>query len=253
MQALQFSVTVPQWVALKAIGKFSRKAFYKGALATVKPAEQPSPELPSDQWVKINTLMSGFCASDLNLIFLRDSPSASPFTSFPCVIGHEVCGQVAETGADVTNLAPGDLVTIAPALSCAARGIDPPCSACRKGLFAGCENYADGTLAPGMITGLCSDTSGGFAPEFVVHKSQVFKLPDGLSVEQVVLIEPFSVGLQAVYGNLPQDGEQVLIIGGGVIGTMILKAIRGLDLDCRVTIADPSSFAARAAKKNTEP
>jgi (R,R)-butanediol dehydrogenase/meso-butanediol dehydrogenase/diacetyl reductase len=250
MQALQFSVTIPQWIALKTIGKFSRKAFYKGPLATLKLVDRSSPELPSNQWVKIKTLMCGFCASDLNLIFLKDSPSASPFTSFPCVIGHEICGQVAETGSDVTHLAPGDLVTIAPALSCVARGIDPPCRACRNDMFAGCENYAGGSLAPGMITGLCTDTAGGFAPEFVAHKSQLFKLPNGFSVEQGALIEPLSVGMQAVFGNLPQSGERVLIIGGGVIGTMILKTIRGLDLDCHVTVADPSSFAVQAVKKN---
>jgi threonine dehydrogenase-like Zn-dependent dehydrogenase len=250
MQALQFSVSVPQWIALKGIGKFSRKAFYKGPLATVKLADQKSPELPSRQWVRINTAMCGFCASDLNLIFLKDSPSASPFTSFPCVIGHEICGEVAETGAGVTDLTPGDLVAIAPALSCVAREIVPPCEACRNGLFAGCENYAGGNLAPGMFTGICSDTSGGFASEFVAHKTQVFKLPKGFSAKQGILMEPLSVGLQAVYGNLPQKGEHVLIIGGGVIGTMILKAIRGLDLDCCVTIADPSSAAARAAQEN---
>ena len=90
MQSLQFSVTIPQWIALKTIGKFSRKAFYKGPLATLKLVDRSAPELPSNQWVKIKTLMCGFCASDLNLIFLKDSPSASPFTSFPCVIGHDV-------------------------------------------------------------------------------------------------------------------------------------------------------------------
>ena len=250
MEALKFSVVIPQWIALKAIGRISQKAFYKGPLATVKLADQEPPALPSNQWVRINTAMCGFCASDLSLIFLKDSPSASPFTSFPCVIGHEVCGHVAEAGVDVTGLAPGDLVSIAPALSCAAREIEPPCSACRKGLFAGCENYADGTLAPGLITGLCSETSGGFAPEFVVHKSQVFKLPKDFTTKQGVLMEPLSVGLQAVYGNLPQKNEHVLIIGGGVIGTMILKSIRGLELDCRVTVADPSPAAAKAAEKN---
>lgn len=250
MQALQFSVTIPQWIALKAIGKFSKKAFYKGPLATVKLAYRKPPELPSSQWVKINTVMCGFCASDLNLILLKDSPSASPFTSFPCVIGHEVCGQVAETGVDVTDLVPGDLVAIAPGLTCAAREIEPPCNACRNDLFAGCENYAGGSLAPGMFTGICSDTSGGFAPEFVVHQSQVFKLPNDFSAKQGVLMEPLSVGLQAVYGNIPQKHEHVLIIGGGVIGTMILKTIRGLELDCRVTVADPSPAASRAAQKN---
>ena len=249
MKALQFSVSVPQWLALKTMGIISRKCFYVGSLATINLVDLPEPDLPTEEWIKIETLLCGLCASDMNLIFLKESPTASPFTSFPCVIGHEICGRVAEVGSHVDDINPGDVVTIAPALNCAARQIDPPCPACRQDMIANCENYAGGNLAPGMIIGLCADTGGGFAPYFVVHKSQVFKLPEGLSPEIGVLIEPLSVGLQAVLCNAPREGEKVLIIGGGVIGTMVLKAIRGLNIDCHVTVADPSAFAADLAQK----
>ena len=249
MQALQFSVSIPQWIALKAAGFLSRKPFYKGPLATIKLVELPEPELPTDEWVRVESILCGFCASDLNLIFLKESASASPFTSFPCVIGHEICGRIVETGPAVTEVSAGDIVTVAPALNCAVRQIDPPCPACRQGMVANCENYAAGNLAPGMITGLCSDTGGGFAPYFAAHKSQVFKLPEDVAPEAGALIEPLTVGLQSVFSNPPQKKEKVLIIGGGVIGTMVLKAIRGLDLDCHVTLADPSGTAAESARK----
>ena len=249
MQALQFSVSIPQWIALKALGVASRKPFYKGPLATVKLVDRPEPELPTQQWVKIETLMCGFCASDLSLILLKESPTASPFTSFPSVIGHEICGRIAAVGSKATEFKPGDIVTIAPALNCAAREIIPACPACRNGMVASCENYARGNLAPGMIIGLCTDTAGGFAPRFIAHKSQVFKLPEAWSPRQGVLIEPLTVGLQAVYGNMPQSGEKVMIVGGGVIGTMVLKAIRGLDIDCVITVVDPSGFAADLARQ----
>jgi len=49
MQALQFSVSVPQWIALKAAGLISRKLFYKGPLATVKLIDLPEPELPNNE------------------------------------------------------------------------------------------------------------------------------------------------------------------------------------------------------------
>ena len=247
MQALQFSVSIPQWIALKALGFASRKPFYNGPLATVKLVDRPEPELPTQEWVKVETLMCGFCASDMSLIFLKESPTASPFTSFPSVIGHEICGRIAAVGSKVTGVKPGDIVTVAPALNCAAREINPACPACQNGIIASCENYAGGNLAPGMIIGLCTSTAGGFAPRFVAHKSQVFKLPEACSPRQGVLIEPLTVGLQAVYGNMPQSGENVMIVGGGVIGTMVLKAIRGLDTDCSVTVADPSAFAANLA------
>jgi (R,R)-butanediol dehydrogenase/meso-butanediol dehydrogenase/diacetyl reductase len=249
MQALQFSVSIPQWAALKALGLASRKPFYKGPLATVKLVDLPEPELPTQEWVKVETMMCGFCASDMNLIFLKESPTASPFTSFPSVIGHEICGRIATTGSKVTEVKPGDIVTIAPALNCAAREIIPACPACRKGMIANCENYAAGNLAPGMIIGLCSGTGGGFATSFIAHKSQVFKLPEDCSPQEGVMIEPLTVGLQAVYSNFPQNGEKVMIVGGGVIGTMILKAIRGLDIDCFITLVDPSAFAANQAEQ----
>jgi len=250
MQALQFSVSIPQWAVLKALGTVSRRPFYRGPLATVKLCDIPEPSLPTEQWVTVETQMCGLCASDMNLIFLKESPTASPFTSFPCVIGHEICGRIAAVGSRVTRVQPGERVTICPALNCRARQIDPPCPACRQGLVANCENYARGNLAAGMITGLCTDTGGGFAPRFVAHQSQVFKLPQGCSPEAGMLIEPLTVGLQAVYGNRPRAGETVLIIGAGVIGTMVLKAMRALEIDCTIAVADPSEFAGRQAVRN---
>lgn len=250
MKALQFSVTVPQWAACKALGMVHRKFFYDGPLATVKLADIPEPRLPSQEWVGIKTLLCGFCASDLNLICLKDSPTASPFTSFPCVIGHEICGEIIEVGAKVTGLAAGDLVTIAPHLNCTARGLEPRCRACATGKPGNCENFARGNLAPGMFTGICADTGGGFGEYFVAHESQVFKLPESVSPEEGALIEPFAVALQAVLDNRPHAGEHVLVIGGGVIGSMIVRAIRALDIDCKITVAEPSRFAADVARRS---
>jgi threonine dehydrogenase-like Zn-dependent dehydrogenase len=165
------------------------------------------------------------------------------------VIGHEICGRIAAVGSKVTEVKPGDIVTIAPGLNCAAREIHPACPACQKGMIASCENYASGNLPPGMIIGLCTGTAGGFGPRFIAHQSQVFKLPEACSPRQGALIEPLTVGLQAVYSNRPQSGEKVMIVGGGVIGTMVLKAIRGLDIDCAVTVVEPSDFAADLARQ----
>lgn len=249
MKALQFSVNIPQWAALKALGLVTKKLFYQGPLATVKLSEIPEPALPSQEWVKIKTLLCGFCASDLNLLLLRDSPTASPFTSFPCTMGHEICGEIVETGSDVDALAAGDVVTIAPHLNCEARGIDPVCRACRTGRVGNCENFAEGNIPPGMFNGICQDVGGGFGEYFVAHKSQVFKLPEGISHEEGALIEPLSVAVQAIADNKPEKGDQVLVIGGGVIGTMIVKTIRALDIDCRITVSEPSAFQADLIKK----
>ncbi len=77
MKALQFSVTVPQFAALKVLGSMSRRFYYQGPLATIRLVDIPEPTLPSPDWVKLRTFVCGFCGSDVNLILLRDSPTVT--------------------------------------------------------------------------------------------------------------------------------------------------------------------------------
>ena len=98
MKALQFNVNVPKFLIIQALRPISGSFCYRGPFSTVKLVDMPEPTLPSPEWVKIKTKLCGVCGSDINLIFLKDSPTASPFTSFPCVPGHEFCGEIVETG-----------------------------------------------------------------------------------------------------------------------------------------------------------
>ncbi len=59
MKALQFSVSVPQFAALKVLGSISQRLYYYGPLATVHIVEVPEPALPSSDWVKIRTIYAG--------------------------------------------------------------------------------------------------------------------------------------------------------------------------------------------------
>ena len=249
MKSLQFSVSVPQYLALTFLGALNRRLFYSGPLATVRLVDAPEPALPSPDWVKVRTLMCGFCGSDLNLILLRESPTASPFSSFPCTMGHEICGEVAETGSGVQGFKQGDVIILMNPLGCSTRGIANPCKSCREGRPSNCENMAEGKLAPGMFTGICRDTGGGFAPYFIAHKDQLFRLPEGISIREAAVFEPLGVALQAVLENRPQDDDRVLVIGAGVIGNLVVQSIRALGCQCQVTVAEPDPFAADMALK----
>jgi threonine dehydrogenase-like Zn-dependent dehydrogenase len=249
MKALLFSASAAKFLVLKPLGAIFPSLFYKGPMATVKLDDIPEPSLPGPDWIKIKTLMCGFCGSDHSLIFLKDSPTASPFTSFPCVLGHELCGEIVETGKDVTGYKSGDLVTISPGLTCTARGIDPLCQSCRIGRPGSCENTAKGRIAPGMFTGICSEIGGGFASFLVAHKSQLYRVPDGVSVEAAAMTEPLGVTIQAVIDNRPAPDDKVLVIGGGVIGNLIVQSIRAFDIPCSITLAEPSRFHAELAAK----
>jgi len=249
MKALQFSVSVPQFAALKVLGAVRRQLYYQGPLATVRLLEVPEPDLPSPEWVKIKTRACGFCGSDTNLILLKDSPSASPFTSFPCTLGHEFCGEVVEVGSAVAGVGKGERVTVAPSLNCPTRGIESQCHACRMGRPGNCENFAEGALAPGMFSGLCREIGGGFAPYAVAHRSQLHRLPDELSDEEGALIEPLACALQAVIDSMPGPDDQVLIVGGGVIGGLVVQVIRAFDVPCSITVVEPSAFHAGLASR----
>jgi len=249
MKALLLNLDPLRFAALKALSPLSNKFCYRGPLSTVKLADIPEPELPTPEWVKIKTKLCGVCGSDINLIFMKDSPSAMPFTSFPCVPGHEFCGNVVEVGSRVKNVKNGDLVTVAPFLSCETRGIKPVCPSCSSGSTVSCENFAEGAFSPGMFIGICKDINGAFAEYVVAHRSQVYVVPENVSPESATLVEPLSVGLQAVLDNKPADTDKILIIGGGVIGAMMVKCVRGLDIACDITVVEPSVFAAEYVKK----
>lgn len=250
MQALQFNVNVPRYITAKALGAiFGKQAFCRGPAKTVQLVDIPEPQLPGPEWVKVKTAYCGFCGSDLNLIFLHDSPTASPFTSFPCIIGHETVGQIAETGSAVLDLNVGDRVAVNPTLSCKVRGISPVCRSCEAGRPGNCENYAEGDFPAGMFLGINRRLNGGFAQYMAAHRSQIHPLPEKLSMETAVMAEPAAVALQALFDNMPGPDDRILVIGSGVIGNLIIQMARALEPDCHISVIEPSAFAADLARK----
>lgn len=245
MRALQIDLSPLTFIRARAAAALLGKtSYYRGPGRTVKLVDIPEPGLPSPEWVKIKTVACGFCGSDLNLLMLRDSPSAQPFTSSPCVMGHEFIGEIVESGSDVTGFAAGDLVAVNPALGCLARGRTEPCPVCAAGRVGNCEYMAEGAFSPGMFLGITRDLNGGFAPYVTAHRSQLFHIPAGLSLDEAVMTEPVAVGLQAVFDNPPADDHVILVVGGGVIGNLVVQAARVLAPGCRVAVIEPSPFAA---------
>ena len=250
MKALQFDVNPVQFALAKAVKPvFGNRVFFRGPLKTTKLVDIAEPELPGEHWVKIQTVYCGFCGSDLNLIRLHDSPTASPFTSFPCVLGHEIVGRIVDRGGAVRGFEPGDTVTVNPALGCAARGIESECPGCTAGRPANCENLAEGDLAPGMFIGITRDVNGGFARYLVAHESQLFKVPSELPLEAAAMTEPTAVALQTMFDNRPAPEDRILVIGGGVIGNLLIQSARTLAPGCRIAVIEPSARAAELALK----
>ena len=144
-------------------------------LADVDPVELPGPG-----WVRIRPRLAGICGSDLATIDGLSSRYFEPIVSFPFVPGHEV---VADTADDRR-------VVLEPVLGCVARGIDPPCPACARGDLGNCERLAFGHLEPGLQSGFCADTGGGWSTFMVAHESQLHSVPDDFDDDAAVMVEP---------------------------------------------------------------
>lgn len=207
----------------------------------------PEPVLPNDQWVKIRVTYGGICGSDLHLIHLHDSPSTSPFASFPFTIGHEVVGKISEVGLAVKGLQLGDRVAVDPVLSCMVRGLPNSCEVCRSGDYNLCSHMTDGDIAPGLLIGTCRDTGGCWSTYLVAHQSQVLKLPDEINDLNGVMIEPFSCALHSVMRNPPRDDDTVLVVGAGTIGVCVVAALRALDMGCKIVVVSKYDIQTKLA------
>ncbi|MFC0273941.1 zinc-binding dehydrogenase [Metabacillus herbersteinensis] len=249
MEALQFDYKLKPYIFSKIVGRFIPSVYWNTSLSCLQYCHHSEPHLPNEHWVKVKVKFGGICGSDLNLLFLNDSPATSPYVSFPFTIGHEIVGEISELGSQVSELKKGDRVVIDPILSCAAREIPDPCPNCVKGNYSLCLYKAEGHLSPGLLIGACRDTGGGWSSCLVAHKSQVFKLPSEVDDLNGVMVEPFSCALHSVLRNPPSEDDTVLVIGGGVIGICIIAAIRALQIPCKIVALVKHSFQAELATK----
>ena len=192
------------------------------------------PDLPGASWVRLHPSLSGICGSDLATVAGTASIYLSAFTSFPFVPGHEVVGRVAETGPAVSSVQVGDRVVLEPALGCAVRGFADLCRPCRDGHYSNCERVTQGDLSAGIQTGFCRDTGGGWGPELVAHEGQLHRVPDEVSDEAAVMVEPLSCAIHGVLEACIPDGSRVLVVGCGTIGLLTIAALRSFAPGCTV-------------------
>jgi threonine dehydrogenase-like Zn-dependent dehydrogenase len=234
--AVQCVKSVPAWLLLKALGRrFPR--LYSSRLSMTRLRDVAEPKLPGARWVGVRPLLSGICGSDLATITAAGSPYFAPLTSFPFTFGHEVVGVVEEVGRDVTACRVGDRVVIEPVLHCGVRGIDPPCEPCRQGSYGNCTNVLAGTLAPGVQTGYCRDTGGGWSTSLVAHEIQLYQVPESITNESAVLIEPFSCALHSALraiGNPKSKIENILVVGSGTMGLLTITALHATGVTGRL-------------------
>ena len=229
MQALVYRKSVPRYLLMRA-GSKRIKSLETSRFSPLQLEDAQDPELPTPEWVRVKPLLSGICGSDLGTLSSENSPYFSPITSPPFVLGHEVVGEVVEVNS---GFHAGERVVIEPALGCAVRGIEPPCPYCASGRHALCLNVAKGDISPGIQTGFCRDTGGGWSRRtLVAHPSQLHRVPDIVPDEAAVAIEPLACAVHAALGSAP--GDTNLVIGAGSVGLFTVAALRHLTNAVRI-------------------
>lgn len=247
MKAIVFDANVAKYIRTIILGKISKR-FYYSKLSCISLKDIPEPKLISENYVKIKTTYAGICGSDLNLIYLHDSPSTSAFASFPFVIGHENLGVIVEKGKNVDGYEIGDRVIVDPVLDCDAREL-PRCESCQQEEFSTCLNITEGALAAGTIMGACSSTGGSWGEYYIAHKSQLIKVPNHVKDEEAILVDPLASALHPVMRNFPSDNEKVLVYGAGIIGLLVVWSIRKLGSKADITVIAKYKFQADLAKE----
>jgi threonine dehydrogenase-like Zn-dependent dehydrogenase len=237
MKALQIDRKVAKFAAARVAGLISPGL--GGRFGPLELAEVDPPELPGPGWQVIRPRLAGICGSDLSTIDGASSRYFEAIVSFPFTPGHEV----------VADASDGRRVVLEPVLGCVTRGIDPVCAACARGDLGNCERLAFGVIEPGLQTGFCCDTGGGWGTTMIAHESQLHDVPEAMSDDDAVLVEPTAC---AVHGALRAGcigGETVVVLGAGTLGLLTVAALRHLTPVERIIVAARYPHQVRLARE----
>jgi threonine dehydrogenase-like Zn-dependent dehydrogenase len=153
--------------------------------------------IPKSGEVLLKVEMGGFCGGDMN-----GFKGLFPLQEYPNILGHEVGAVIEELGEDVpSHLRIGSKVTLYPYLACGT------CVACRKGRPNACKtNKTMGVRRPGAMT------------RFVCAPWQDLFVSDQLSVRELALAEPLTVGFHAIARGRVDSQDIVAVLGCGIVG-----------------------------------
>jgi L-iditol 2-dehydrogenase len=171
--------------------------------------EMPVPVIgPDDVLVRVRAC--GICGSDVHGLDGKTGRRIPPL-----VMGHEAAGEVADAGANVTDLRAGDRVTFDSTVYCGR------CFHCVRGERNLCDNREVLGVSPGPYR-----RHGAFAEFVAVPRRIMYRLPENLSFEQAAMIEAVSVAVHAVNLTPIRLGDTALVVGSGMIGLLTIQAAR---------------------------
>ncbi|UCB46819.1 MAG: alcohol dehydrogenase catalytic domain-containing protein [Spirochaetota bacterium] len=189
------------------------------------------PELGDDE-ILVKIAFAGICGAEMHIIDGRVDPIAINAAPPPQVLGHEFSGTVAKAGKEVSGFREGEKVTAHPWGSCG------KCYFCKQAQEHFCTN---------AFNVLTSPRGAAYAEYTVLKASQVYKLPEGVSLKSAALAEPFSIAIHAVDLSMIRSGYTVAILGGGTIGLCCLQIAQHSGAALTI-LSDPIESRLKVAK-----
>ncbi|MET8980043.1 alcohol dehydrogenase catalytic domain-containing protein [Streptomyces sp. NPDC004539] len=174
---------------------------------------------PGPGEVELAPAYVGICGTDLH-IFHGDMDAR---VSTPAVLGHEMSGRIVRVGPGVDGWAPGDAVTVMPLRW------DGTCPACRAGHRHVCQR----------LDFIGIDSPGALQQRWTVPASTLVRLPGSLPLDRAALVEPTAVAVHDVGRAGVREGERVVVVGGGPVGTLIAVVARAAGAEVRLVEPSP--------------
>ena len=174
-----------------------------------KVVDKPLPEISASE-VLIKVKACGICGSDIHGM---DGSSGRRIP--PVVMGHEASGVIEQVGADVDNLSVGDRVTFDSTVFC------NDCDYCNQGRVNLCDNRQVMGVSCGEF-----HRNGAFSEHVACPAHICHRLPEGLSFEEAAFAEPVGVAVHAVNRSKVKQGDTAVVIGSGLIGLLIIQALK---------------------------
>ena len=165
--------------------------------------EVPTPE-PASGEVVVRVAACGVCGTDAHIF------RGEYMADYPIVGGHELAGTIASLGCGVTGWHEGDRVAVDPNIFCG------DCYFCKSNRANHCQRFS--------AVGVTRD--GGFAEYVAAPARNLYRVPDGLSLQDAALVEPVSCVVYALQRVRALAGSSALVFGAGPMGQLLLQGLR---------------------------
>lgn len=208
-----------------------KAAFLKG-IGTIEVEETDIPKVgKEDVLIKVDT--AAICGTDIRIF---NQGHFKIKEGEKRVLGHEIVGEIVETGSDVRHFKNGMRVAVVPNIGCG------HCPECIRGFNELCADYEAFGIS----------INGGFeeymhVPGFALSEQNILEIPEGLGYRDAILAEPLSCCYNSYRALNTKPGETVLVIGAGPIGALhvIMNGLAGAG---KIISADISEKRLQAMK-----